>query len=142
MDEEYIFNLLTALENESNSSIMKLTNSKIKCQKNNILQQLQLPRDKLRLFHKKLKEYRYCSEFHDIQDGYYIRWIPLKQVDNIKLTNGGVVTDLIIMDEGAQLQIKNFKNRFFNIKFDEVIIFQKLSSQEQIILKVLDYLEK
>ena len=46
------------------------------------------------------------------------------------------------MDEGAQLQIKNFKNRFFNIKFDEVIIFQKLSSQEQIILKVLDYLEK
>tara|TARA_Y100000816_G_scaffold274060_1_gene240975 strand:+ start:2221 stop:2649 length:429 start_codon:yes stop_codon:yes gene_type:complete len=142
MDEEYISNLLTALENESNSSIMRLTNSKIKCQKNNILQQLQLPRDKLRLFHKKLKEYRYCSEFHDIQYGYYIRWISLKQVDNIKLTNGGVITDLIIMDEGAQLQIKNFKNRFFNIKFDEVIIFQKLSSQEQIILKVLDYLEK
>ena len=27
-------------------------------------------------------------------------------------------------------------------KFDEAIIFQKLSSQEQVILSVLDYLEK
>tara|TARA_B100000900_G_C20553836_1_gene705914 strand:- start:657 stop:1085 length:429 start_codon:yes stop_codon:yes gene_type:complete len=142
MNEDYIENLLQALENETNTSIMKLTNPKIKCQKNHILQQLQLPKEKLKLFHKKLKYYRYCSEFNDIQYGYYIRWIPLKHYDDIKLTNGGVITDLIIMDNGAQIQVKNFKNNFFNIKFDEVIIFQKLSSQEMTILKVLDYLEK
>ena len=46
------------------------------------------------------------------------------------------------MDEGAQLQIKNFKNRFFNIKFDEVIIFQKLSSQEQILIKGIGLFRK
>ena len=142
MDENYIENLLSALENETNSSIMNLTNSKIKSQKNNILQQLQLPREKLKIFHKKLKQYRYCSEFHDIQYGYYIRWISLKRIDDIKLTNGGIITDLLIMDNGAQIQVKNFKNRFFNIKFDEVIIFQKISSQEKVILKVLDYLDK
>jgi len=142
MDENYIENLLSALENETNSSIMNLTNSKIKCQKNNILQQLQLPREKLKIFHKKLKQYRYCSEFRDIQYGYYIRWVSLKRIDDIKLTNGGIITDLLIMDDGAQIQVKNFKNRFFNIKFDEVIIFQKISSQEKVILKVLDYLDK
>lgn len=142
MDENYIENLLSALENETNSSIMNLTNSKIKCQKNNILQQLQLPREKLKIFHKKLKQYRYCSEFRDIQYGYYIRWVSLKRIDDIKLTNGGIITDLLIMDDGAQIQVKNFKNRFFNIKFDEVIIFQKISSQEKVILRVLDYLDK
>jgi hypothetical protein len=142
MDENYIENLLSALENETNSSIMNLTNSKIKCQKNNILQQLQLPREKLKIFHIKLKQYRYCSEFRDIQYGYYIRWVSLKRIDDIKLTNGGIITDLLIMDDGAQIQVKNFKNRFFNIKFDEVIIFQKISSQEKVILKVLDYLDK
>ena len=95
MDEEYISNLLTALENESNSSIMRLTNSKIKCQKNNILQQLQLPRDKLRLFHKKLKEYRYCSQFNDIQDGYYISEIKFTGTNHIK--GIGLFRKVIIM---------------------------------------------
>ena len=140
MDEDYIQNLLLALENETNSSIMKLTSSKIKCQKNNILQQLQLSREQLKSFHKKLKLYRYCSELVDIQYGYYVRWVPLKNPNDIKLTNGGVITDILILKNGVQLQIKNFKNRFFNIKFDEVMLFQKLSSQEQIILKVLNYL--
>ena len=48
-------NLLNALENESNASIVDLNTSKIKTQKNNILQQLQIPREKLKLFHKKIK---------------------------------------------------------------------------------------
>ena len=141
MDNDYIQNLLSALENEGNQSIMNLTNSKIKCHKNNILQQLQLPRDTLKSFHKKLKEYRYCSEIHELQLGYYVRWISLKSPDNIVLTNGGVITDSVIIDKGLQIQVKNFRNRFFNINFDEVIIFQKLSHQEKVILKVLDYLD-
>jgi len=53
MDDEVLADdLFNALENETNSSIMNLTNSKIKDHKNNVLQQLQLPRDKLKHFHK------------------------------------------------------------------------------------------
>ena len=33
-------------------------------------------------------------------------------------------------------------NRIFQIKFDECYVFQKLTNQEQVILGVLDYLEK
>ena len=44
MDDEVLADdLFNALENETNSSIMNLTNSKIKDHKNNVLQQLQLP---------------------------------------------------------------------------------------------------
>ena len=47
--------ILDALENETHASIMNLTTVKVKKQKNDMLQKLQLPRDMLKLFHKKLK---------------------------------------------------------------------------------------
>mgnify|MGYP003975395915 FL=1 len=50
--------LIDALENKSNTSIIKLTSAKIKEHKNNILQSLQLNRETLKLYHKKLKQYR------------------------------------------------------------------------------------
>ena len=55
MSELDVNNLLNALENESNASIMNLTSAKIKSMKNNILQKLQLDRETLKSFHKKLK---------------------------------------------------------------------------------------
>ena len=134
--------LLNALENESNSSIINLTTSKIKTIKNNMLQQLQLDRDKLKFFHKKLKHYRYCSDMNDLQYGFYIRWINLKYPENLKLTNGGIIIDIDIIKDCIQLRIKNNMNRIFHIKFDEVMIFQKISPQESVILSILDHLEK
>ena len=134
--------LLNALENESNSSIINLTTSKIKTIKNNMLQQLQLDRDKLKFFHKKLKHYRYCSDMNDLQYGFYIRWINLNYPENLKLTNGGIIIDIDIINDCIQLRIKNNMNRIFQIKFDEVMIFQKISPQESVILSILDHLEK
>ena len=48
MDSSVSDNLLNALENETNSVIMNLTTRKIKEHKNNVLQQLQLKREKLK----------------------------------------------------------------------------------------------
>jgi len=136
MEDQDVNNLLHALENETNASIMKLTTAKIKEHKNNILQQLQLERTQLKEMHKKLKEYRYCTDMSDMQYGYYIRWIPLKDPENLYLTNGGLLCDMKIVNN----QIKNNRNRIIQFKFDETIIFQKLSPQEKVILSVLDYL--
>ena len=38
--------------------------------------------------------------------------------------------------------LKNNMNRFFQIKFDECLVFQKLTNQENIILTILDYIDK
>jgi len=141
-DSLNVNNLLNALENESNASIMKLTTKDIKKRKNDILQKLQLKRKTLKLFHKKLKQYRYCTDLSDLQYGYYIRWISLQNPEKIYLTNGAIISDIKYENDSLQILCKNFKNRFFQIKFDEVIIFQKLSNQEKVILNVLDYLEK
>ena len=112
MSDQEINNLLLALENESNSSIMNLTSSKIKTIKNNMLQKLGLEREELKMMHKKLKGYRYCSDMQDVQYGC------------------------------VQLRIKNNMNRIFQIKLDECYIFQKITPQEKVILGVLDYLDK
>ena len=79
---------------------------------------------------------------HDLQFGYYIRWIPLKDPNNIKLTTGGIIIDIDIINDCIQIKVKNNQNRIFQIKFDEVMIFQKLSQQENVILTVLDYVVK
>ena len=139
MDQERN-NLLHALENETNSSIMNLTSAKIKEHKNTILQKLQLGKSNLKKMHKKLSEYRYCTDMSDLQYGYYIRWIPLKDPENLYLTNGGIMCDMKIVNNQIQIFCKNFRNRFFQFKFDEAVIFQKISSQEKVILSVLDYL--
>ena len=133
---------LNALENESNASIMSLTTPAIKTHKMNALQQLQRPRGKLKEYHRKLKHYRYIRGMHDLQFGHYIRWIPLKDPDKIMLTNGAHICDMKIIDNQLHIVCKNGLHKFFQIKYDEHVIFQKLSEQERIILGVLDYLEK
>ena len=86
MSDDAVDILSKALENEQNSSIVNLDSSKIKTIKNNILQKIQLNRNELKSYHKKLKDYRYCSDLSDLQYGNYIRWISLKDPDNLKLT--------------------------------------------------------
>lgn len=141
MEDKDKNSLLLALENESNASIIRMTTNKIKTIKNNMLQKLQLNRESLKDMHKKLKEYRYCSDMSDLQYGYYIRWIPLSNPEKIILTNGGLLCDMKIVNSQIHILVKNFRNRMIQFKLDEAMIFQKLTPQEKVILSVLDYLD-
>jgi|UniRef100_A0A6C0C0Q1 hypothetical protein len=144
MDEDTDINelLQTALNNENNSNIMELTNAKISQWKNDALQRLFLERKELKSFHKKLKEYKYVSDMSDLSFGHYIRWINLKNPDNFKLTNGAIVCDIKVINNQVQIICKGGNRRIFQIKFDETMIFQKLTDQEKVLLSVLDYLNK
>ena len=142
MSDDAVDTLMNALENEQNSSIVNLDSTKIKDIKNNILQKIQLGRDQLKQYHKKLKEYRYCSDLSDLQFGNYIRWISLKDPDNLKLTNGAFYVDYFFEKNMVKIRCKNNRGNYFQIKFDEVLIFQKFNDQEKILLKVMDYLKK
>jgi hypothetical protein len=139
LDEEY---LIKSLDNENNIGIENMTTQKIKTIKNDCLQQLQLSRDKLKDFHLKLKHYRFVDDLTNIQYGRYIRWINLKNHENLCLTNGGVIIEIQLQEDGIYVLCKNFMNKRFKIKIDECFIFQKLTDQEKTILSALDYLEK
>jgi hypothetical protein len=134
--------LLAALDNDNNERIMNLTNQKIQHIKNKILQQLGISGEKLKSFHNRLKQYRYVADLGDLSYGSYIRWIPLTNPDKIYLTTGGIVLDIKFLEDGVQILCKNRFNRIFQIKFDNVLIFQKLNQQENILLSVIDHLSK
>ena len=141
MAELDINQLMKALDNQNNESIMNIDHQKIKKIKNDMLQRLGLSREKLKTYHKSLKQYRYIDEIPELRFGSYIRWISLKNPDNIKLSNGGLVCDIKI-ENGVKIVCKNSMNRFFEFKMDECLVFQKLSPQEQVILSALDYLNE
>ena len=122
--------------------MLYLTTSKIKELKNNILQKLYLTREDLLHYHKVLKDYRYVDEVDEIKIGGYIRWFNIKNMDNIKLTNGGIIIDIDNGKDDINIICKNNINRIFTLQLNKSIIFQKLSEQEKMLIKIIDYVHK
>jgi hypothetical protein len=133
--------LLCALNNENNEDIVDLDFATISTNKNKILQQLNLKRADLVIIQKKIKEFRFIDDIKDLKFGSYIRWISLKNPEHIKLTNGGIICDMKEINDDIHIRCKNRMNMIFQIKLSEVILFQKLTNQENIILKAMKYLE-
>jgi hypothetical protein len=134
--------LQQALENDDNLNIINTNIQDIKNKKNEILQELGLKRDDLKSFHKKLNGYMYIDNISDLKYGRNIRWINLKRLDPIKITNGSVLCDIKIGAKGIVLVLKGFNSSFITLYFNENILFQKINDEEKIILKAVEYLEK
>jgi hypothetical protein len=133
--------LTNALNNDNNDKIMNLTTKKIMELNLNILKELHLDRNTTLDYLKKLKGYRYIDEINDLRYGGYIRWIPISDPSYLPLNKCGIICDIQITDVGVNIICKNFMHRHFKFKMDESLIFQKLSSQELIILSALDHLD-
>jgi len=134
--------LVKALENEDNESLMNLTSKKIKEINLNILKELHLPRDITVTYMQKLNGYRYIDEVKDIKYGGFIKWIPIQDPSYLPLNTGGIISEIKMTDNGMILVCKNFMHKYYQIKMDECLIFQKLSNQEKILLSALDHLAK
>jgi hypothetical protein len=79
---------------------------------------------------------------NDLKYGAYIRWISIDNPDKISLTKGGIFCEMKITDKGVFCVCKNhgFNTRHFQISMDKTLIFQKLTTQEQVLLSALDHL--
>lgn len=132
---------LNTVDNEQNASLMKLDNAKIKAIKNDVLQKLHFRPEHIKLLLKKLKDYRFVDELDDLHFGSYIRWINMNNPNNLKLTNGGVICDIKLVNNNMLITCKNNSNMFFTIKMEECLIFQRLNNSEKVLLSVLDYLK-
>jgi len=125
-----------------NKNLLHLSSSKIKEMKNNILQKLYFSREELLKYHKILNKYRYVDELDEIKLGAYIRWFNLKNIDNLKLTNGGILIDVQPGNNDINLICKNNKNRLFTLTLNKTVIFQKINYQEELLIKIVDYIQK
>ena len=137
------FDLLKkALENDDNVGLINTSIQEIKDKKNNILQQLGLNRDDLKMFNSNLKGYRYIEELKDLKIGSNIRYIKLKNIENIKISGVNNLCEMKVLNHGIGLVFKNFQNRFFTIYFNDNLIFQKINCEEEVILKAIKHLNK
>lgn len=137
-----ISKLLQATESESNDNLIHLTTLKIQELNLSILQELKLKKKDTLAILKKLNGYKYVDELKEMKHGRFIRWVPLKDPDNLYLIKGGIICDVKAKDDGMYIVCKNFMHRHFQFKMDECLIFQKLTSQEQVLLTALDHLEE
>ncbi len=130
-----------ALDNDQNDSILSLTNKKITEMNLRIIKELWFKKEDTLLYVKKLKGYRYIDEIKDIRVGGFLKWIPINENNEyLPLHSGGIICDIKLTDNGTFIACKNFAGRFYQFKFDDALIFQKLSNQEQVILSALDHL--
>jgi hypothetical protein len=136
--------LLKALDDTSNEGLLNFTTEKIKEMNLNILKELALSKvETLELF-KKLNGYKYVDEMNELKYGTYLRWISVKDPNNIYLTKGALFCEVNITDNGVNIVCKNMGTgcRHFQIKMDECLLFQKLTQQELVLLNALDHLSK
>jgi hypothetical protein len=94
---------------------------------------------------KRLIGYRYVDEMDSLHIGKYTRWIhkyPLTKSDEIfkyVLSPGAFLTMVDYLDTGIVLTLKTWNNKIFRINFDNSLIYQKLSADEELILVSADW---
>jgi hypothetical protein len=90
---------------------------------------------------KKLVEYRCIDKICDIHRGKHVRWIRLSDPKK-QLMNGSIVVDIRFFDSGSYILCKNIYGKMNQLNFDECVIFQKCSKDEQLILMANEYVNK
>jgi len=131
-----------AMENENNATVSTLNTRKMGAEKMRQLMQLELSQSVLSDYVYKLRDYRYVDDLNGLTHGAYIRWIDLKNPERICLARGAIICDIKIGQKGVSLLCKTQPNpAIFHVNMDEVLIFQRLSQQERVILSAMDYLE-
>ena len=100
-----------------------------------------------------LHDYKVIDDFSDLHEGSYIRWIridnPLLEGSNAvnAITKGGFFCGIKYqesVDSTTTITIRNIHRRgarFFSVDYDKVVLFQKLSTDEMMVLMVYEELE-
>lgn len=135
--------LLKAIDNENNESILQLTSSEIKKQKNDILQKLGVKGETLVDLHKRLADYRYIENLEQLNYGAYVRWIDIRDPKEVTIGKGGYICDMKASEDSVMIKCKvttRVRSIFFIFDFNTSLVFQKLTNQEKVLLFDMDNL--
>jgi len=124
--------LLESIDKTKTSYLENKTIDNIRTDIDEKLRSVCISSDQFVEFHKKLLEYRYVDEIHQLHKGKHVRWIRTGQ--KTTLTNGGIIVDVRFLDNGTHVLCMNAGKRFIQYKFDDCITFQKMTTDEQMIL--------
>jgi len=134
--------ILSAMSKNENATIANSTFKEIEDRRREILSSLDLPLEKYEEFARKLQMYRVIERPQDLRHGQLLRWIPLKSLlQKPYLTLGGTIFNIKQnIDDGLhQVTIRTVKGFVYQIKFELNVMFQRLSKEELMILRAVEY---
>ena len=134
--------LLKALDKDENEELINTTSEQINNNNRSVIEELELPNEEQETCLEKLDGYKYVDDISSLKAGAYIRWMCISNPANISLSKGAIVCDIRFTDEGIAVVCKGYHHRHFQLKFDECLIFQRLSDQERVLLSALEFLSK
>ncbi len=118
----------------------RLTSSMtVRHRKNEVLKSLTLEPGEMIHYQKLLTDYRYVDEVDEFRVGSYLRFFKL-DTQTLDLGRGGFLVDFQLHNQQIILLFKN-RSRFFRLKMDECMFFQKNTSQEMILVQILDQIK-
>ena len=135
LDTDHDINIQTILdsaENVDNNYIGDHSLKTITKEVIDVLNTQEIQQDDIYKYINSLLHYRLIEHVYHIHKGKHVRWLR-----NGKLTNGGIVVDVKFLDNGTHILCKN-RNRFIQYKFDDCATFQKLTTDELLILQIKD----
>ena len=136
--------ILSAMNKTENNTIANLTLKKIATRRHEILSSMNLTPEKMAEFERKLPMYRVIETPYDLKHNQLIRWIPLRSLETRPyITLGGTLFRVRENpEEGIHVvTIRNVKRFVFNIKFELNVVFQRLSQEELLILRAVEYVD-
>jgi len=84
-----------------------------------------------------LMDYFVADELSQLKESRVVRWFNLQTA---QLTSGGILVAVEMHPTGALLRIKQVRrNRFWNVRFNDAVIFQRLTPEEQAVLFAKEY---
>jgi hypothetical protein len=129
--------LIAMTENEKMDYLSDKTLTMIMEENQRALCELNTTDDTKEIMYNKLAGYRYVDNLYEMHKGKHIRWI--RHNTPTKITNGAIVAEIKFKDNGTHILCRTLQNRVFQIKYDDCLIFQKLSVGEQLILMAYEY---
>ena len=136
--------ILSIMNKTENNTIANMTLKKIATRRHEILSSLNLTPEKMAEFERKLMMYRVIETPYDLKHNQLIRWIPMRSLETRPyVTLGGTLFRVREnVEEGVHVvTIRNVKRFVFNIKFEVNVVFQRLSREEMLILRAVEFVE-
>ena len=117
--------------------ILEETTDTINAAVSNAIDILSIPNEVGDKMKQSLLTYRYVGDLDSLAYGSYVRWVRVDK--EARLTNGGHIIEVKIEDEGPIVVCKQHWGRIFQFPFNRSLVFRKLTDQEIIILRALQY---
>ena len=136
--------ILSAMTKTENSTIANMTLPKIAARRHEVFTSMNLSPEKYAEFERKLHLYRVIEHPDELKHNQLIRWIPLRSLETRPyVTLGGCLFRVKYNEEEALhiVTLRNVKKFIYNIKFELNAVFQRLSQEELLILRAVEYVE-